>query len=249
VLSSPVVVWVPIKHYFVSLQYFYKHIFRTDTGTPVYYLPIWFQAIKGDSAIASGIHLLPQVIALVLASILTGILTTKIGYYTPFLLLGICITAIGAGLLTTLQINTTKAQWIGFQIIYGFGFGACIQAPNMAAQTVLPKEEVSIGASLMLFGQTLFGAIFVSVGQNVLDGQLVERLGSVISITAKEIEEAGVTGLLKIVPEGSLEMVLGAYNESLRVCFQVALGMACVCIFGGLGMEWRTVRKVPGGGH
>ena len=210
---------------------------------PVYYLPIWFQAIKGDSAVESGIHLLPQVLALVVASIITGVLTARIGYYTPFLIIGTCITTIGAGLLTTLQVDTTKGQWIGFQILYGWGFGACIQAPNMATQTVLPREDVSIGASLMLFAQTLAGAIFVAIGQNVLDGQLAKRLADITSITPQQIEKAGATGLLKIIPSQFYAEGLNAYNESLRICFRVALIMACICILGALAMEWRSVKK------
>lgn len=210
---------------------------------PVYYLPIWFQAIKGDSAIESGIHLLPLVISLVVASIFTGILTSRTGYYTPFLIVGICFAAVGAGVLTTLKVDASTGQWIGYQILYGLGLGACFQAPSMAAQTVLPRDEVAIGASLMLFSQTLFGAIFVSVGQNVLYSQLAKRLAGILSITPQQIESAGVTGLFSIIPPQYHTKVLGAYNGSLRICFQVALVMACLTVIGGLSMEWRSVKE------
>lgn len=112
----------------------------------------------------------------------------------------------------------------------------------MAAQTVLPRNEVSIGASLMLFAQTLFGAIFVSVGQNVLDGQLAKRLAGISDITPQQIENAGVTGILEMIPSQYRDVALDAYNGSLRVCFQVALAMACIALLGGLGMEWRSVK-------
>ncbi|KAI1385496.1 major facilitator superfamily domain-containing protein [Hypoxylon trugodes] len=209
----------------------------------LYYLPIWFQAIKGDSAVESGVHLLPQVIALVISSVLAGILTSRIGYYTPFLILGICLTSIGTGLITTLEVNTTVGQWIGYQILYGWGFGSSVQAPNVAAQTVLRREESSIGVSLMLFGQVLFGSIFSSIGQNVLDGELAKRLAGIANITPQQIENAGVTGILDIIPSQSHDAALGAYNDSLRVCFQVALIMSCISIIGGLAMEWRSVKQ------
>ncbi|RSL61450.1 hypothetical protein CEP54_006226 [Fusarium duplospermum] len=209
----------------------------------IYLLPIWFQAIKGDSAVESGIHLLAMVLSLVVASILTGVLTTRLGYYMPFLILGICIAAIGAGVLTCLHVNASAGQWIGYQVLYGFGLGACFQAPNMAAQTVLPRNEVSIGASLMIFAQTLFGAIFVSVGQNVLNGELAKRLAEFSSITPQQIESAGVTGLFKMIPEKYNAAALQAYNNSLSVCFRVALIMACLAILGGTVMEWRSVKK------
>jgi hypothetical protein len=95
----------------------------------------------------------------------------------------------------------------------------------------------------MLFAQTLFGAIFVSVGQNVVDGQLSKRLARVLSITPQQIASAGASGLFKEIPPKYYNAAEVAYNDSLRVCFQVALVLACVCIFGGLCMEWRSVKK------
>ncbi|MCJ1310445.1 hypothetical protein MMC25_004109 [Agyrium rufum] len=208
----------------------------------VYYLPIWFQAIKGSSAIKSGIQILPLILSLVLASIITGILTSKIGYYMPFLIGGICVTAVGEGLITTFGINATPGQWIGYQVIYGYGLGSSFMSPSMAAQTVLQDNDVSIGASLMIFGQTLSGAIFVSVGQNVLGNQLATRLADITSITPQQIEEAGITGLFKIVPTQYHTAVLEAYNDSLRVVFRVAVILACLSILGALVMEWRSVK-------
>ena len=53
----------------------------------IYFIPIWFQAIKGTTAVGSGIRNLPMILGLVLVSILAGIGTTVIGYYTPFMIL------------------------------------------------------------------------------------------------------------------------------------------------------------------
>ena len=220
---------------------------RANARTPVYYLPVRFQAIAGNSAVESGIHLLPMVLSLVVASILTGILTTRVGYYMPFLIFGICVTAVGAGLLTTLSISTVVGQWIGYQIVYGYGLGCSFQAPNMAAQTVLPRNEVSIGAALMLFAQTLFGAIFVSVGQNVLDNQLAKRFAHIpgIGISPQLFQNTGATEFLELIPAEYYTAAQQAYNDSLRVCFRVGLIMACLSILGALGMEWRSVKKSP----
>lgn len=208
-----------------------------------YYLPIYFQAIDGASAVNSGIRLLPMVLSVVAASIITGQLISHIGYYTPFMLFGICLSSIGAGLLTTLEVGTTTGKWIGYQIMYGFGLGCANQTPNMAAQTVLPRDQVAIGASLMFFGQTLLGAVFTSVGQNVLDNQLTKRLADIPGFTAKLIQSTGATDILRFVPADHHAEALVDYNDSLRVCFQVGLIVACLAIIGGVFMEWRTVKK------
>lgn len=51
----------------------------------IYYLPIWFQAVKGASAVKSGIMNLPMVLTLVITSILSGIGVTLVGYYAPLM--------------------------------------------------------------------------------------------------------------------------------------------------------------------
>jgi MFS family permease len=93
----------------------------------VYYLPLWFQAIKGNSAVHSGIDILPFVLGLVFASILAGVLTSKTGYYMPQLLACTVFMSIGAGLLSTFKVDTNSAHWIGYQIIFGFGLGLGMQ--------------------------------------------------------------------------------------------------------------------------
>ena len=87
----------------------------------VYYLPIWFQAVKNVSAVASGIRNLPMILALVIMSVIAGGLVTAIGYYTPFMIASSILMSVGAGLLTTFKVNTGHAEWIGYQVIFGFG--------------------------------------------------------------------------------------------------------------------------------
>lgn len=209
----------------------------------VYFLPVWFQAVKGISAIDSGIRLLPMILPMVFASIVTGILISKVGYYTPFMICGNCIMAVGAGLLTTLEVDTPQAKWIGYQVLYGFGLGCTFQSPNLAAQTVLPNRDVPIGTSLMFFSQLLGGAIFISVGQNVLNNQLLERLSVIPGFKPEMIKDQGATSLIQSLPAELKAQVLSAYNDSLRKVFQVALIMVCLCILGSLAMEWRSVKK------
>lgn len=94
----------------------------TDLVT-VYFLPNWFQSIKGVSAMESGIRLLPLMLSMVVGSITGGIANPKIGYYTPFAIVGSCVMSVGAGLLTTFQVDTCEGKWIGYQVPYGLGLG------------------------------------------------------------------------------------------------------------------------------
>ena len=151
--------------------------------------------------------------------------------------------AIGAGLLTTLQVDTDMGKWIGYQVLYGFGMGLCFQAPNLAAQTVLPLKDVPVGSSLMFFAQLLGAAVFVSVGENVLDNQLVQRLSGLPGFNSSLITSGGATSLINSLPANLRGAVLTEYNEALRKVFQIGLIVTCLTILGSAMLEWRSVLK------
>lgn len=81
-----------------------------------FYLPIWFQAIKGTSAAQAGVRLLPFFLSTVVFVIGSGIAVSKLGYYTPFLISGNAVLLVATGLLTTLRVDTTTAALIGYQV-------------------------------------------------------------------------------------------------------------------------------------
>lgn len=208
----------------------------------VYYLPVWFQAIKNDTAIQSGIATLPLVLGLVVFSIVTGILVSKLGYYTPPMILGTVIMSIAAGLITTFRVDTGHSAWIGYQCLFGFGLGMCMQQANIAAQTVLPRKDVPVGVSLMWFGQSFGGAIFISVAQSVLQNKLIDGLGGIPAFDPHKIATAGATELRGLVPPQYLDTVLLAYNGALVQVFYAALGLSLAAFVLSCFMEFKSVK-------
>ncbi|KAF3404136.1 Efflux pump roqT, partial [Talaromyces pinophilus] len=142
----------------------------------VYYLPIWFQAVKNASAVDSGVMNLPLLISNVVASIISGVAVTTFGYYTPFMLLPSVITPISYGLMTTFHPNTPHSKWIGYQVLAGFGIGFGVQQPLIAVQVLLNIADVPTGTALMVFMQVPGGALFVSVDENVFSNKLVQYI-------------------------------------------------------------------------
>ncbi len=94
----------------------------------------------------------------------------------------------------------------------------------------------------MFFSQLLGGAIFVSVGQNVLDSQLLQRLSSIPGFSPEMIRNSGATSLTDL-PASIKTAVLVAYNESLRRVFLIGLILVCLTMLAPLAMEWRSVKK------
>ena len=92
-----------------------------------YYLPMWFQVIKGDTPVQSGIRFLPTVLSNFVMSIVSGALVTKFGYYNPWLFAGSILTGVGGGLLASWDTDASNAMVIGIQIVAGMGGPLLVQ--------------------------------------------------------------------------------------------------------------------------
>lgn len=209
----------------------------------VYWLPIWFQAIKGSSAFKSGIQCIPMVLSLVIANILTGIGTTVVGYYAPFYYAGLVLSSIGSGLLSTFETTTGHEKWIGYQVLYGFGIGFGMQQPLITVQTVLPLKDIPTGTALVMFIQTFGGALFVSVAQNIFNNRLISELPKEApGVNPEIILHTGATSLASSLPANLLAGVQEAYNTALTQTFYIAVAMSCLMIFAAVFVEWKSLK-------
>ncbi|KAK3944725.1 putative HC-toxin efflux carrier [Diplogelasinospora grovesii] len=210
-----------------------------------YFIPIYFQAVQGKSALQSGIDSIPLILPNVVGILFAGFGTSKIGYYVPFIYLAVVLAPIGAGLLTTLAPDTSTAEWIGYQILFGFGSGCGFQLPQVAAQIVLPPRDIPTGISVSMLFQGLGGTVLISAANNVLNDRLlhyIDALG-VPGVTGLDVINAGATGFRAIVPAEHLVAVVDEYNRALRQAFQIALIMACLSAIPAVLLEWRSVKK------
>ncbi|KAA8895635.1 major facilitator superfamily domain-containing protein [Sphaerosporella brunnea] len=209
----------------------------------VYYIPIWFQAIKGVSATASGIRQLPLILGVTIFSIVAGGLTTWLGYYVPFVYLGCVLLCIGAGLLTTWQVDTKTSVWIGYQLLTGIGVGLAMQQPMIAAQTVLTQDDIPVGSASVIFFQTLGGALFISVAQNLFANELLTGILSKIpTMDRAMILGTGATQLTTTFPKETLPIIIHAYNAAITKAFRASIAMAILGTIFGMGLEWVSVK-------
>lgn len=210
----------------------------------IYYLPIWFQAVKGTTAIGSGIRCLPLILSQVFGVVVCGGLTTRFGFYTPFMFVSTLLMAIGSRLLSTLRVHSSVGMWVGYQLLFGIGSGAGFQQPVLAAQTVLELEDVPIGVAINMFLQLFGGTLFVSVSQNVFTTRLISNVTSSLpELRPQQVVQTGATELRSLArtPE-QLGTLLSAYNGALTHSFTVAVVLSCLTLLGAGVMEWKSVK-------
>src|SRR3569833_624009 len=195
-------------------------------------LPIWFQAVQGQTAFDSGTRILPTTLGTVLFSFVAGFGVSVTGYYTPYMIFGAALLVISAALATTWELSSPAAKWIGSQVLFSAGAGLGSQQAHTAAQTVLAAADVPTGAVVLIFAQILGGTVWISVAQNILTRQLLKGLAtSVPDLAPKSILDTGATGLRS--PAIGMVWVEGGrvvFFFALRCWFLCAVGLAGVAL-------------------
>lgn len=221
---------------------FFGFLIYGGTMAVTYYLAIWFQAVKGDSAMKAGIKTLPTILAMVIISGPVAKFTERTGYYVPSMLLSPVLVATGAGLLSTMTRFSNRSYWIGYQVIFGLGLGSGFQQANLVSQAVLPKSDLPIGMALAIFAQQLAGSVFLAVGQNLFSRNLIKRLSGVAGLNAERIVNTGATDIHNVVPPDDLDTVLDSYNYAITRVFILGAILGAAMVVGALAVEWKSIK-------
>ncbi|KAF2456748.1 MFS multidrug transporter-like protein [Lineolata rhizophorae] len=211
----------------------------------LYYLPIYFQVVSGVSAADSGIRNLPYILGIALLTIVSGGVITVTGHYIPMLVVGAVLATIGSGLIYTLDAGTPSSEWIGYQALSGIGIGLGIQVPIIVGQAVVDAVDVSSATAIIIFFQTLSGAIFVSVGQSLFANQLVESIPeNAPGVNPGLVVATGATELRDVFPSDVLPGVIRSYMDGLKDAYALGIAMAGVAVVTSVAMVFFDRRNL-----
>ena len=124
-----------------------------------YFLPIYFQAVKGQSPMNSGIDTLPTFAGGLLCALIGGVLLSKIGRYKPLHFAASIPMIIAFGLFSIMNADTHAAVWAWFQVICAAGSGLMSGILLPAVQAPLDETYVATSTGLWSFAR-YFGCIW-----------------------------------------------------------------------------------------
>jgi EmrB/QacA subfamily drug resistance transporter len=129
----------------------------------ILYVPLYLQFVRGYSATAAGLQMLPLMVGLLSASILAGRAITHTGVYRPYPIAGTLVTAAGLGLFSTLRIDMPMVVIGTFMAVVGAGIGLCMQTLVLALQNDAAPGEMGVATGSATFFRSLGGAFGAAV--------------------------------------------------------------------------------------
>ncbi|KAL4895396.1 putative MFS multidrug transporter [Aspergillus ambiguus] len=200
----------------------------------LYYLPLYYEAVKGYSPIIAGVALFPSTLTVTPTAAVAGFVITYTGQYYYITYAGWALSTLGFGLLCLLDVDTTIPQWIFLNIVPGIGVGLSVISVALAVQASAPAELVSlmvtIGTFLRSFGQSIGVAVGGAVFENRLRANLHQYPQLSHMANQYSLNAFGVIDLLRNSDEITRSHVRIAFVSSLQIVWAVCCGISGIAL-------------------
>lgn len=131
-------------------------------------LPLYMQIVHDATPMESGFMMLPMVLGLMIASTMSGLVTSKTGKIRIFPVFGSLIMAGSLLLLSTINADTELLHVMLIMALLGFGIGNCMQPLLIILQNAVAPQQIGVATSSATFFRQIGGTIGVAIFLSVL---------------------------------------------------------------------------------
>lgn len=207
----------------------------------LYYLPLYFEGVRGFSAIISGVAILPVTFTVAPAATIVGLVITWTGSYRAIIWIGWALSTLGIGLFYLMDVHTVYVSWIFIMGVAGLGLGALFPSLAFAVQGSVEDSDLGFAIAMFSFFRALGQTIGIAVGGVVFQNrmrmelQTYPKLAPLADTYSKDA--SALVEILKNMSDGvDKENIRQAYADSLKTVWVVC----CACAGVGLISSLRT---------
>lgn len=141
------------------------------------FVPLVLQVVFGRSAFVSGASIVPLLLGLIVASVVSGTLISKGARYKTFPIIGALLSGAGLVLLGFTSLDTPLWSVIAALTVLGSGLGFFIQVAVLAGQNAVAHGSLGVATGTLNFFKTIGGA----AGATLLGAVLASGLANATS--------------------------------------------------------------------
>ena len=143
----------------------------------ILYLTQFNQQVFGASASQAGLMLLPMVAGMMVSSLSTGQIVSRIGSYKWFITAGYALVSISMFSLTILQPNTPYWHEAVIMVFIGLGMGMCLPILSLAVQNEFTHKDLGVATSSVQLFRGLGSTIGTAIFAGVLTAGIINNIG------------------------------------------------------------------------
>ncbi|MGO9082219.1 MAG: MFS transporter [Streptosporangiaceae bacterium] len=211
------------------------------------FLPLFLQVVRGVSPTISGVYLLPMVVGMLISSVGSGQLISRLGRYKVYPIVGTALLSVALFLLSRLSVTTSSLVMDSYFFLLGLSLGLILQVLVIAVQNSVDYAELGAATSGVTFFRSIGGSFGVAIFGSIFSSRLAVELAAALA-GVKASLPAGFSpasaqsspDLLRKLPAPVRSAVHIAYAHSLDRVFLVAVPIAVVAFI----LSW-FLRELP----
>jgi EmrB/QacA subfamily drug resistance transporter len=143
-------------------------------------LPLYMQIVHGASPMKSGFLMLPMVVGMMSASIISGQVISRTGRIRAFPILGSGLIFLATFGLSRISADTGLLLVMAVMFVLGYGLGNCMQPLLLILQSAVPPRDIGVATSSATFFRQIGGTLGVAIFLSVLFGSVGANIRSAI---------------------------------------------------------------------
>jgi MFS family permease len=226
----------------------------TALFVPVFYIPLLFQFVRGDSGLESAVRLLPFILLLIVFIMGQGIVMPLVGYYLPFFVWAGVFMIIGSALMYTVTSTTSASAIYGFSVLIAIGAGVTSQAAYSIAPAKVQPHQIAAAIGYINVAQiggvvialTISGAVFQNVAFNKLSHVL-----SGMGFTADDIRSAiagSQSTLFEHLPTALRTEAIEAIVQAISKTYALVIAGGALALVTSVFLKWEKLFMEMGAG-
>jgi hypothetical protein len=139
----------------------------------LYYIPLFFQFTRSDSALQAAVRLLPFIVVFIFCVMFAGGLIPRLGRYNVFYMVGgTLVLAGGALLFAKVSVEASNSSLYAYEALVGAGSGLAFQNAYAIAAAKVPESDRPMAIGFINVAQIGTVAIALAIA-----GSLFQNLG------------------------------------------------------------------------
>ncbi|KAI0547647.1 major facilitator superfamily domain-containing protein [Xylaria curta] len=198
----------------------------------LFFLPVFFQAVKLYGPQYSGVALLPVTVIAIPGSALAAIAISRWGRYKPVHVAGFGVLVIGLGLLTLQNPSSTVAQWASYQSIAALGGGVLINSQLPAFQSPVEESDQAAASATWGFIRSIGWVWGVAVPATVFNNRISQLKGHITDpVAVQALSSGGSYGsasaaFVRQFPPETQDQLRYVFSQGVLRVFQVSIAFA-----------------------
>ncbi|KAH7398224.1 major facilitator superfamily domain-containing protein [Pyrenochaeta sp. MPI-SDFR-AT-0127] len=197
-------------------------------NTILFNAPLYFQAVKLETASVSGFRLAGPSVALTICGVSSGFIMTATGRMKWLIVIGSLSMLLGATCLSSMWDGIPPWLATIFLVPSSIGQGLSFPASSLAVLATSTQEDQAVMSSTLVLWRSLGIVMGVSISSLILQNALTAYLEQLVTGRHKQeiIQRVrkSVRSIIDLDPKHQSQ-VIDAYSQSLRLVFISAIAM------------------------